>query len=39
MEAKRRAVEGIVSEPAPAPQAQQPTEEQKPTDATYQRVQ
>src|ERR1019366_6539522 len=29
-EAKRKALEGIVSKPAPAPQAPQPTEEQKP---------
>jgi integrase len=30
MEAKRKALEGIVSKPAPAPQAPQPTEEEKP---------
>lgn len=33
MEAKRKALEGIVSKPAPAPQAPQPTEEQKPVKA------
>ena len=32
MEAKRKALEGIVSKPAPVPQAQ-PTEEQKPVKA------
>ena len=31
MEAKRKALEAIVSKPAPAQQAQQPTEEQKPS--------
>ena len=30
MEAKRKALEGIVSKPAPAQQAPQPTEEEKP---------
>jgi integrase len=33
MEAKRKALEGIVSKPAPAPQAPQPTQEEKPTKA------
>ena len=39
MEAKRKALEGIVSKPAPAPQAPQPTEEQQPAETTPQRIQ
>ena len=39
MEAKRKALEGIVSKPAPAQQAPQPTAEQKPPDTAPQRVQ
>jgi hypothetical protein len=39
MEAKRRALQGIVSKPAPPQQAQQPPEEQKPTKAIPQPVQ
>ena len=31
MEAKRKALEGIVSKPAPAPQAPQPAQEEKPS--------
>ena len=32
-EAKRKVLEAIVSKPAPAPQAPQPTEEQKPPES------
>ena len=39
MEAKRKALESIVSKPAPAPQAKQPTEEHKAANATPQMVQ
>src|ERR1035437_6441011 len=39
MEAKRKALEEIVSKPAPAQQAPQPTAEQKPPDTAPQRVQ
>jgi hypothetical protein len=39
MEAKRKALEGTMSKPAPAPQAQQPTEEEKPADTMPRRVQ
>jgi hypothetical protein len=39
MEAKRKALESIVSKPAPAPQAQQPPEEQKPADTAPQSLQ
>jgi len=39
MEAKRKALEGIVSKPAPAQQAPQPTEEEKPAKPTVQPVQ
>jgi hypothetical protein len=39
MEAKRKALEGIVSKPAPAPQAPQPTEEEKPAKPTIQPIQ
>jgi hypothetical protein len=39
MEAKRKALEGIVSKPAPAPKAPQATEEEKPAKPTVQPVQ
>jgi len=38
MEAERKALEAIVSKPAPA-KAQQPAEEKKPADATAQTIQ
>jgi len=39
MEAKRKALESIVSKPAPAPGAAQPTEEQRPATGMAQAVQ
>jgi hypothetical protein len=39
MDAKRKALESIVSNPVPKPPAPQPTEEQGPADTTPQRVQ
>jgi integrase len=39
MEAKRAALEGIVSKQEPAPEATQPTGEQKPAEAAHQMVQ
>jgi hypothetical protein len=39
MEDKRKALEGIVSKPAPAPKDPQPSEQQRATDRTHQRVQ
>ena len=39
MEAKRKALEGIVSKPAPAPKEPQPSELQRATDRTPERVQ
>jgi hypothetical protein len=38
MEAKRKALESIVSRPAPAPQAPQPAEEENPAAPAPQRV-
>ena len=39
MKAKRKGLEDIVSKPAPAPQAPQPTGEEKPAKPTVQPVQ
>jgi hypothetical protein len=39
MEAKRAALEGIVSKPAPATKAPQPTEEEKPAKPAVQPIQ
>jgi hypothetical protein len=39
MEAKRKALEGIVTKPEPSPQAPQATEEQKPAGTASERIQ